>query len=117
MTVQIRAQTLLVQKVRNQTDTATEHKQTVEHAHLEIVFCFFGAESAAVAEQVDKADCDAAVDVEDQAVLFAGRYDLDGFGIVEQGRVGEVCVHKFLDERYAQIRVVARLDLVADTGD
>jgi len=80
--VEASAQSLLVEEMGNQTNGATEHEQTVEHTHLEVVLGLFLRESATVSEQVDEADGDAAVDVEDQVVLLTRRDGLDGDGVV-----------------------------------
>ena len=117
MPVQTSAQSLLVQEMGNETDRATEYEQTVEHTHLEVVFRLFRTEGAAVPEQVDEADGDAAVDVEDQVVLLGGSDGLDGDGVVEELGVGEVGLAELLDEGNAEIGVVAGLDTVTDTRD
>jgi len=117
MPVQSRAQPLLIQEMGNETNTTTEHKQSAQNAVAQIVLGLLGRKGAAVAQQVDEADGDAAVDVEDQVVLFARRHRLDRLGVVEHGGAREVLVHVLLDERDAQIGVVARLDAVANAGD
>lgn len=117
MPVQPSPETLLIQEMRNQTNTPTEYEQSVEDAHFEVVFGFLGGEGAAVAEQVDEAYGDAAVDVEDEVVLF-GRCDgFNGDGVVEEGGGGEVGLAEFFDERDAEVGVVAGFDAVADTGN
>lgn len=65
MTIQTRAQPLLIKEVRNQTNTATQDKQAVQNAHAQIILGLLGAKRAAVAHEVDEADGHAAVDVED----------------------------------------------------
>lgn len=117
MPVQTRTQPLLVQEMRNQTDRPSQHEQTVEHTHLQVVFRLFSRESAAVPHEVDEADGDAAVDVEDQVVLLGGRDGLDGDGVVEKLGRGEVGLAVLFDEGDAEVGVVARLDAVANTGD
>lgn len=117
LTVETRPQPLLVEEVGNQTNAAAEHEQTVEDTHLEVVLGLLGSERSAVAEQVDKADSNATVDVENQVVLLGGGDGLDGNGVVEQLVVGEVLLHVLLDELDTEIGVVPRLDPVADTGD
>jgi len=117
MPVQASAQTLLVEEVCNQTNATTKDEQTVEDTHLKVVLGLFGREGTAVAEQVDEAYSDATVDVEDQVVLLAGGDGLDGLGVVEQRGLGEVLVNVLLDERDTEIRIVARLDTVANTGN
>jgi hypothetical protein len=107
MPVQAGAQSLLVQEMRDQTDTASEHEQTVEHTHAQVVLCLFGREGTAVAQQVDEADGDAAVDVEDQVVFLGGCNCLDGDSVVEELVRGEVLDNEFLDELNAEIWVGA----------
>lgn len=117
VTVQTSAQSLLVQVVGNETNATAQHEQTVQDTHLQVVLGLLGGESARVAEQVNEADRDTAVDVEDEVVLLGRGHRLDGYGIVEQLVGGEVLGHVFLDELDTQIRVVTRLDLVTDTGN
>lgn len=103
--------------MRNQPDTPTQHKQPVQHTHAEIIFSFFGAESAAVAHEVDKADGDAAVNVEDQVVFFRGRDCFDGDGVFEHFAAGEALLDEFFDELDPEVGVVARFDFVANSGN
>ncbi len=117
MSIKPRPQPLLIEIMRNQPNTPTQHEQTVQHAHIEVIFGLFGAESAAVAHEVDEADCDAAVDVEDEIVFFRGSHCLDGDGVVEHLAAGEALLDEFFDEFDAEVRVVARFDFVADSGD
>ena len=117
MPVQARPQPLLVQKVGDETDTTAQHEQTVQHAHLEVILGLLGAEGAAVAQQVDEADGDAAVDVEDQVVLLGGCDGFDSEGVVEELGGGEVEFDVVLHELDAEIGVVAGFDTVADAGD
>lgn len=117
MAVEAGAQALLVEEMGDETDGATEDEETVEHAHLEVVLGLLGGESAAVAHEVDEADGDGAVDVQDQVVLLAGGDGLDGDGVVEELGGGEVGLAELLDEGDAQVGVIAGLDAVADTGD
>jgi hypothetical protein len=117
MSVQTSTQSLLIQEMGNETNAATKHEQTIEDTHLKVVFGLFSGEGAAVAHQIDEADCDAAVDVEDKVVLL-GRCDgLNSKSIVEELGAWEVLLDEFLDELDAEIGVVSRLDTMADTGD
>ena len=98
----------------NQTNASAKDEQAVQYSHLEVVFGFLGAECAAVAEEIDKADSDAAVDVENQ-VIFLGRGDrLDRNRIVEELGRGEVGLDKLFDELDAEVRIIARFDTMAD---
>lgn len=83
MSVQAGAQSLLVEEMSNQTDTAAQNEETVKHTHAQVVFRLLGRESAAIAEQIDEADSDTAVDVEDQIVFLGGGDGLNGDGVVE----------------------------------
>ena len=63
MTVQRCAEPLLVKMVTNETNATTEYKQPVERPNLDVLVRLFGGKGAAVPEEIDKADGDAAVDV------------------------------------------------------
>ena len=63
MTVQRRAESLLIKMMTNETDATTEDKQPVKRPNLDVLVRLFGGEGAAVPEEIDKADGDAAVDV------------------------------------------------------
>ena len=117
MPVQAGAQSLLIQEMCNQTDTASEDEQTVQDAHAQVVFCLFGREGATVAQQIHEADSHTAVDVQDQVVFLRGCDGLDGDGVVKQFVGGEVLDDEFFDELNAEIGVGARLDAVTNTGD
>ena len=90
---------------------------TRAETHLDVLVRLLGRERPAVAEQVDEADRDAAVDVQDELVLLRRRHLLDCERIVEQTVRGEVLADVLLDELDTKIRVVDALDLVADTRD
>lgn len=117
MAVETSAQALLVEVVGNETDGAAEHEQTVEDTHAHVVLALLRGEGTAVAEKVNEADSDTAVDVEDQVVLLRGGDGLNGNSVVEQLGAGEVLLDELLDELDTEIRVVAGLDTVTNTGD
>lgn len=117
MPVKTSPKPLLVEEMSNQTNAAAEHEETVEHTHAEVVFGLLGRESTAVAHEVNEADGNASVDVEDKVVLLRGGDRLDGKSIVEQLGAGEVLLDELLDELDTEIGVVPRLDPVANTGD
>ena len=52
--------------VTNETNATTENEQPVERPNLDVLVRLFGGEGAAVPEEIDKADGDAAVDVQDE---------------------------------------------------
>lgn len=105
MSVQASPQPLLVKVMRNETDTPTEHEETVENAHAEVVFGLFGAEGTAVAEEVDETDGNAAVDVEDEVVLLGRSHCLDGNGVVEHLAAGEALLDELFDKLDTEIGV------------
>lgn len=117
MTVQASAQSLLVEEMSNQTDAATQDEETVEDTHRQVILGLLRAKGAAVAEEVDKTDGNAAIDVENQVVLLGGCNSLDGNGVVEEFVVGEVLHGKFLDKLDTEVGVVTGLDSVANTGN
>lgn len=83
--------------MRNQTNTSTKHEQSVEDAHGQIVFGFLGTEGAAISHQINKADCNAAIDVENEIVLLGGSDSLDSDGVVEHLAAGETLLDEFFD--------------------
>jgi hypothetical protein len=115
--VQTGSQPLLVQEVRDETNTTAEHEQPIQYTHLKIILRLLCAERTAVAQQVDKADSDAAVDVEDQVVFLGGCDGLDGECVVKELGGGEVFFDVVLHEFDAEIGVVAGFDAVTDAGD
>lgn len=117
MPVQPSPQAFLIQEVRDQTDTPPQDKQTVEHSHVEIIFGFFRRESTAISEEINEADGDAAVNVEDQIVLFGRGHGLNCDGVIEKFGAGKVFVDEIFNQFNAEVGVLARFDAVADTGD
>jgi hypothetical protein len=117
MPVETSAQPLLIQEVGNETDTSAEHEETIKHTHLEVVFSLLRGESAAVAHQVHKADSNAAVDVENEVVLFGRGDRLNRKSVVEHLEAREILVDVLLDELDTKIGVVSGLDPVTNAGD
>lgn len=117
VTVQTSAETLLVEVVGNQTDATAQDEETVEDTHLHVVLNLLAGEGTAVAHEVDEADSNATVNVQDEVVLLGGGDSLDSNGVVEQLGAGEVLLDKLLDQLNTEVRVVAGLDTVTDTGD
>lgn len=97
MSIQTGPQALLVKVMRNQSNTPTKHEQTVEDTHVQVVFGFLGAESATVPHQINKADCDAAIDVKNEIVLLRGSDSLDSDGVVEHLAAREALLDKLFD--------------------
>jgi len=51
--------------VSNETDGAAQDEESVEHTHLQVVLRLLWRESTAVTHEIDKADGNATVDVQD----------------------------------------------------
>lgn len=115
MTVETSAQTLLIQEMGNKTDGAAKNEQTVENTHAKVVFGLFRREGTAVAEEVNEADSNAAINVEDQVVLLGSGDGLNGNGVVEQLVRSKVLLNELLDKLDTEIGVIARLDTVTNT--
>jgi hypothetical protein len=64
--VQWCAETFLVEVMPDEADTAPEHEQPVQRADLDVLLGFFGCKRTAVTQEVDEADCDTSIDVEDK---------------------------------------------------
>ena len=91
--------------------------KTMVRAYLDVLVSLIGRERATVAEEVDEADGDASIDVEDERVLLRRRDLLNRERVVEQTVAREVLADVLLDKLDTQVRVVHALDLVADTAD
>jgi hypothetical protein len=117
MPVQTSPEPLLVEIMGNQTDGTTKHEQTIEDTHLHIVLGLLLREGAAVAHQVNEADSNAAIDVENKIVLLGGGDSLDSKSVIEELAAGEGLLNEVLHKLDTEIRVVSRLDSVTDTGD
>jgi hypothetical protein len=66
MAVKRCSESLLVEMVTNKTNATTKDEETVQRANLDIFICLFPSECSAVTEKVNKADCDATIDVENE---------------------------------------------------
>ena len=66
MAVERCTQALLVKVVADEADGATEDEEAVQGADLDVLVRLVRRERTTVSEQVDEADGDAAVDVEDE---------------------------------------------------
>ena len=74
MSVERCTQALLVEVVADEANGATEDEEAVQGANLDVLVRLLGRECAGVAQQVDEADGDAAIDVEDE---LRGSSDID----------------------------------------
>lgn len=117
VTVQASAESLLVKVVSNKTNATSEDEETVQDTHSEVVLGLFSGESTRVAEQVDEANSNTPVNVEDKVVLLGGCDGLNSNGVVEELVGGEVLGHVLLDQLDTEIGVVTRLDFVTNTGN
>jgi len=86
-------------------------------SYLKVVFGFFGGESTAVPQQINEANSNTAIDIENEVILLGGGDTLNCEGIVEELIGWEALLNEFLDELNTQVRVVSGLDPVTDTRD
>ena len=70
MTVKAGPQSLLIQEMGNQTDTTSQNEETVQDTKSKVFISFFWGKGTAVSEQVNKADSNATIDVENQIILL-----------------------------------------------
>lgn len=117
MSVEAGPQPLLVEEVSDETDASAEDEKTIENTHFKVVLGLFIGESTAIAHKVNKADGNAAVDVQNQVVLLRCCHSLDGKSIVEHLGAREVGLNIVFNKLDTKIGVVSGLDPVADTGD
>ena len=101
----------------NKPNAPSKHKQPVQASNLDILISFFSRERTRISKQVDKADGDASVDVQDKGIFLRCGHFLDGESVIEEGVAGEVLLDVFFDELDTQVRVVHRLNLMANTTD
>jgi hypothetical protein len=59
-------QALLVQMVTDESDAASEDEQTVEGTNLDVLISLLGGERTTVTEEIDEADGDASIDIQDK---------------------------------------------------
>lgn len=117
MSVQASAQSLLVEVVRNQTDATAEHEQTVQDTHLQVILNFLGSEGTTVAEEINEANGNATIDIQDEVILLRSGHSLNSDSIVKQLGAGEVLLRIFFNQLDTEVRVVAGLDSVSNTRD
>lgn len=117
MAVQRCPQPLLIEVVPDEANGAAKHEQAVESTDFDVLVRLLARECSGIPEEIDEADSNAAIDVEDESILLRRGDLLDGKRVVEQRVRGEVLANVLLDELDTEIRVVDALDLVADTRD
>jgi hypothetical protein len=101
----------------NETDGTTQDEKSIKNTNRQILLGFFSGERTTVSQHVDEADGDAAIHVQDQVVLLGSGDGFDSNGVVKELVRREVLHNKVLDKLDTQVRVVARLDSMTDTGD
>jgi len=84
--------------------------------NLDVLIRFLASESAAIAQQIHEANCNATINVENKSILL-GSCHLHGKSIVKETKAQEVLPYILLDELDTQIRVIHALYLVSDTAD
>jgi hypothetical protein len=60
--------------VTNETNAAAENEEAVERANLDVLICFLTSESTTVTQQVDEANSNATINVQDE---LKGRFSID----------------------------------------
>ena len=117
MPIQASSQPLLVKIMSNQANAPSQHKQAVENAHRQVIFSLFWAECAAVAHQINEADCNTTINVQNEVILLGRGDSLNSNGVVEHFAVREALLDEFFDQLYTEIRIVAGFDFVANARD
>jgi hypothetical protein len=117
MSVKPSSQSLLIEVVCNQTDRSSKNEKSVQDTILQVILSLFSTESTTVSDQVDEANSNTSINVQDQVVLLGSGNSLDGQCVVKELMRGEVLQDVFLDKLYTQVGVVAGFDLVSDSGD
>lgn len=114
MSVQASPQALLVKIMSNQANAPSQHKQSVQNAHIHVIFGLLGTESTAVAHQINEADCNTTINVQNEVILLGRSDGLHSNGIVQHFAVWEALLDEFFDQLHAKIRIVAGFDFVAN---
>lgn len=139
MTVEGCPESLLIKVMTDESNASSKNEQSVQGTDLDVLIGFFAGESTAITEQVDEADGDASIDVQDElkrrgievseeprgvnkesetySILLGSGDLLNSQSVVEESVTGEVLGDVLLDELDTQIGVVDALDLVANTRD
>lgn len=78
MTIKSRSQPLLVKEMGDQTDAPAKDEKAIQYSHPQVVLCFFGREGTAVSQEVDEANGNTAIHIEDQVVFLGSGDCLDG---------------------------------------
>lgn len=98
MPIQASAETFLIQVMGNQTNASAQHEETVQHAHVEVIFGLLGAEGTAVAHKVHEAYSYTTVDIQDQVIFLAGSDGFDGDSVIKHLAAREALLDEFFDE-------------------
>lgn len=74
MTIQSLLQSILIQKMAYKTNRATQDEQTIQTSTSDQVISFLLAKSTASAQHIYKANCNAAIYIQNQVGFLAGGY-------------------------------------------
>lgn len=66
MTIERSSEPLLIEVVSNEADATTQNEETIEGADLDVLVRLLAGEGAAVTKEVDEADSNATIDVQDK---------------------------------------------------
>jgi len=71
MAVERCAEALLVKMMADETNRTAKNEEAIQGTNLDVFISFFRGEGTAIAEEIDKADGDATIDVQDE--LYTGQ--------------------------------------------
>lgn len=117
MSVETSTQSLLIEIVSNQTNATTENEQAIENTNPEVVLDLFTGKCTAGPHEINEANSNATIDVQNQVVLLRCCHRLNGNGVIEETGTGEILLCVFLDQLDTKIGVVAGFDSMPNTGD
>ncbi len=106
MTVKRSTQPLLVEVVSDETNATAKDEQTIQTPYLDALIRLFTAKSTAIAKQINEADGNTTVNVEDEGILLGSGDLLHSEGIIEKSMAREVLQDVLLNELDTKIRVV-----------
>lgn len=134
MAVESLLESLLVHVMTNESYAATQHKQRVDGAHIDVLLCLLAvkiqnkltthltllelsllpSEGAAVAQHIDESGGNDTIHIQNQIWLLAGGDPLHLQGILQQRTLWEVLHDELLDDLDTHIGIVDRLDTMAN---
>merc|ERR1719234_504324 len=101
---------LLIEEVADEPDATSEHKHSIQRAGLDVRLCLILGEEPTLSQQINKANSNAAVHVEDEIWLLLSGDLFHLLGIVKQRGAGEVLLGKLCHQGHSLVRVVQALD-------